>query len=84
MRIINKDTFDVLTDPIFTDIKLLRLDQIYLYQLGKFMYLYRSGSLPEYFHNYFPITNEVHVAIAPGVLNHIISRCVEQIVDSFP
>ena len=60
IRIINKDAFDAHTDPIFRDLKLQRLDQIYLYQLGKFMYLYRSGSLPEYFHNYFPMTNEVH------------------------
>ena len=60
IRIINKDTFDDHTDPIFRDLKLLRLDQIYLYQLGKFMYLYRSGSLPEYFHNYFPMTDEIH------------------------
>ena len=60
IRIINKDAFDAHSGPIFRDLKLLRLDQIYLYQLGKFMYLYRSGSLPEYFHNYFPMTNEVH------------------------
>ena len=56
IRIISKDTH---TDPIFRDLKLLRLDQIYLYQLGKFRYLYSSGSLAEYFHNYFPMTNEV-------------------------
>ena len=60
IRIINKDAFDAHTDPIFRDLNLLRLDQIYLYQLGKFMYLYRSGSLPKYFNNYFPMTNEVH------------------------
>ena len=60
IRIIKKGTFDAYTDPILRDLKLLRLDQIYLYQLGKFMYLYKSGSLPEYFHNYFPMTNEVH------------------------
>ena len=48
IRIINKDAFDTLT-PIFRELKLLRLDQIYLYQLWKFMYLYRSGLLPEYF-----------------------------------
>ena len=57
IRIINKDTH---TDLIFRYLKLLGLDQIYLYQLGKFMYLYSSGSLPEYFHTYFPMTNEVH------------------------
>ena len=56
----NKDTFAARTEPIIRDSKLLRFDQIYMYQLGKLMYLYKSASLPKYFHNYFPMTNEVH------------------------
>ena len=60
LRFINKDTFDEHSDPIFKDLKLLRLDQIYLSQVGKFVYLYKSGLLPEYFSIFFPLINEVH------------------------
>ena len=75
IRIINKDTFDAHTDPIFRDLKLLRLDQIYLYQLGKFMYLYRTGSLSKYFHNYFPMTNEVHSYNTTRAKSYYIPLC---------
>ena len=50
IRIINKETFDAHTDPIIKDLKLAE----------KSMYLYKSGLFPKYFHNYFPLINEVH------------------------
>ena len=83
IRIINKDTFDAHTDPIFRDLKLLRLDQIYLYQLGKFMYLYRNGSLTEYFHNYFPMTNEVHSYNTRSAKSYYLPSCKTNIRQFF-
>ena len=37
--IVSKEAFDAHTDPIFKALKILKFDNIYLLQLGKFMYL---------------------------------------------
>jgi hypothetical protein len=34
------ETFNTRTDPMFAEVKILKFEKIYLYQLGKFMYLY--------------------------------------------
>ena len=39
VRIINKEKFDAHTDPIFKELKILKLDDIYLFHLGKFYVL---------------------------------------------
>ena len=49
IRVINKDPFDDHTGPIFKKLNLLKIEQIYLSQLGHFMFLYENGSLPECF-----------------------------------
>ena len=41
VRIINKEKFDAHTDPIFKELKILKLHDIYLFHLGKFMYLFK-------------------------------------------
>ena len=54
VRIINKEKFDVHTDPIFKELKILTLDDIYLFHLGKFMYLFQNNLLPRPFGNLIP------------------------------
>ena len=34
IRIINKETFNAHTDPLFAEVKILKFEKIYLYQLG--------------------------------------------------
>ena len=60
IRILNKEKFDAHTDPIFSELKILKFDKIYLYQLGKFMYLYHNNLLPSSFNNLFPCMNQIH------------------------
>ena len=60
VRIINKEKFDAHTDPIFKELKILKLDDIFLFHLGKFMYLFQNNLLPRPFGNLILRTNEVH------------------------
>ena len=61
VRIINKEKVDAHTDPIFKELKILKLDDIYLFHLGKFMYLiFKNNLLPRPFGNLILRTNQVH------------------------
>ena len=60
VRIINKEKFHAHTDPIFKELKNLKLDDIYLFHLGKFMYLFQNNLLPRPFGNLILRTNQVH------------------------
>ena len=60
IRIINKETFNAHTDPLFAEVKILKFEKIYLYQLEKFMYLYQNNLLPKSFENLFLRTSQVH------------------------
>ena len=59
MRVIDKDTFDGHTDPIFKGMKVLKFNDIYLFYLGKFMFLFINSLLPQSFDNYYFRINEV-------------------------
>ena len=60
IRILNKEPFDAHSDPIFSELKILKFAKIYLYHLGKFMYLYHNNLLPSSFDNLFPRMNQIH------------------------
>ncbi|XP_068704692.1 uncharacterized protein [Montipora foliosa] len=60
IRIMSKSAFDAHTDPLFKNLKILNLESIYKFQVGKFMYQYRSGLLPDSFNNMFLVTHQVH------------------------
>lgn len=56
----SRSAFDAHTDPLFKNLKILNLESIYKFQVGKFMYQYRSGLLPDSFNNMFLVTHQVH------------------------
>ena len=60
IRIMSRSAFDAHTDPLFKNLKILNLENIYKLQIGKFMYQYRSGLLPYSFNNMFSVTHQVH------------------------
>ena len=45
IRIINREAYDAPSDPIFKDLNILKLHDIYLLQLGIFMYKYQNNLL---------------------------------------
>ena len=45
---------------IFEGLQILRFSEIYLSQVGKFMYSYKLGFLPKVFQEMLLMTNQVH------------------------
>ena len=60
IRIICKATFDSHTDVLFKEHGILKFFDIYFYQIGKFMYLFKRGLLPNYFRNMFTLASQLH------------------------
>ena len=60
IRVINKSKFDAHTDPLFKNCCILKVNDIFLLQLGNFMYSYRNGLLPEKFNGMFQSNNQIH------------------------
>ena len=52
--------FDALTDPIIKSLQIMKLSEIYFFQVGKFMFSYKTGLLPNVFKEMFLMTNQVH------------------------
>ena len=55
-----KTTFDAHTDPIFQNLGILKFHDIYLIQLGLFMYSYQNHTLPLKFHCKFTLQSQIH------------------------
>ena len=60
IRIISKKPFDAHTDPIFKSLQIMKLSEIYFFQVGKFMFSYKIGLLPNVFKEMLLMTNQVH------------------------
>ena len=61
IRILCNVTFDAHTSPLFKSSNLLKFNDIYFLNLGKFMFSYKSNLLPQSFINFFSITDQVQV-----------------------
>ena len=60
IRTIAKTTFDAHTDPIFQNLGILKFHDIYLIQLGLFMYSYQNHTLPLKCHCKFTLQSQIH------------------------
>ena len=60
IRIISKSAFDAHTEPIFKQLKILKLSDIYRSQIGKLMFSFKKGLLPDAFSGMFLLTNQIH------------------------
>ena len=60
IRVISKEAFDAHTDPIFQKLCILKFTDVYLLQLGTFMYKYNNNLLPLTFDNSFIKINQIH------------------------
>ena len=56
----NKSAFDASLDSIYKEHRMLKLLDIRLLELGKFMYSYKHSLLPIRFRNTFPLNNQTH------------------------
>ena len=54
MRIISKSCYDAHTDPMFKNLVcILPVNDMYLAEIGKIMFQYKTGLLPDIFKNTF-------------------------------
>ena len=60
VRIISGSAFDAHTEPIFKQLKILKLCDIFRFQVGKIMFLFKKGRLPIAFNNLFLIRSQLH------------------------
>ena len=60
IRIISKSALDAHTEPIFKQVKILKVSDIYRSQIGKFMFSFKKGLLPDAFSEMFLLTNQIH------------------------
>ena len=60
VRIMSRTAFDAHTEPLFKNLRILNLKDIYKLQIGKFMYQCKSGLLPDSFNDMFLVTRQVH------------------------
>ena len=59
IRIVAKVPFDSHTDPIFRDLEVLKFSDV-LFHLGKFMFFFSKGLLPNSFNYMFTLANHIH------------------------
>ena len=59
-ELVLKPTFDSHSDPIFKELKLLKLSDIRQLELGKRMFSLNHSLLPSKFNNYFSLNKQVH------------------------
>ena len=60
IRIISKVPFDAHTGVLFKEQEILKFSDIYLYQIGKFTYLFKRSLLPNYFRDMFTLASQIH------------------------
>ena len=60
VRIISKNGFYSHTNPIFYANKILKVDDLFYFQLGQFMYKYNTKELPNIFFNLFTKNSSIH------------------------
>ena len=59
--------FDSYNGVLLKELKILKFSDIYLYQIGKFMYLFKRGLLPNYFLDMFTLASQIHLHITQEI-----------------
>jgi hypothetical protein len=60
VRILSNASYDAHTSPLFKSKMILKFEDIYLLNLGKFMFSYQNNLLPASFSNFFSTTDQIH------------------------
>ena len=69
VRIISEKGFDAHTDPLFKNLMILKLEDIYSLHVAKFMFSFKNTSIPSSFSGSILRTNQVH-----GYNTHSLNR----------
>ncbi len=60
VRIISNAGYRDHSTPLFEQFKLLKFNDLYYLNLGKFMYKFNHNSLPSCFNSFFTLTSNIH------------------------
>ena len=81
VRTICKEKYNAHTDPLFKNLSLLKVQDIFVLQCAKFYYRYKHDELPLYFKNFFIRNSDIHryptrnnSELRPININHSSSR----------
>ena len=59
-KIVSRSFFNAYANPIFVNLRILKFEDIIKLQIGKVMYLYKNGLLPNSFNDMFLLDCDVH------------------------
>ena len=79
MRIISKSCYGAHTEPIFKNLCILPLNDMYLAEIGKIMFQYKTGLLPDVFNNTFLRRNQVHGYDTRNASSFHVPKCTTNI-----
>ena len=82
IRIITLSKYNAHTDPIYIELKFLKLDDIYKLQQLKFYFKLINKFLPEYF-NHIPYNFEIHQYYTRGRNNLFIPRTTHEFATKY-
>ena len=60
IRIVSRSSFDAHANPIFVSLRILKFEDIIKLQIGKVMYFYKNGLLPDSFNDMFLLNCDIH------------------------
>ena len=60
LRIVSKSRYNPQTEPIFKEQKLLKCQDIHLFQLGLCIISFKNSTLPSKLNNFFSMNNQIH------------------------
>ena len=96
LRIMTNSKYNAHTEPLFKDLKLLKLDGIFYIQCMKFFYKFTNNTLPKYFHSLFIYNpdiyeimtrnhNQLHLfATRRYSAEHVLRHHIPKLIDKFP
>ena len=60
VRLITQSTYNAHTNPLFCQLEILKIKEIYLLSGAKFYFKFKKGNLPHFFSNFFQYNHEFH------------------------
>jgi hypothetical protein len=85
IRTISKANFNSHTEPLLKQLSILKLKDLYEYEVALFMYKFTKKELPLSFQHTFHYNHEIHASHSTRQSSHIyIRRCVSRFAKQLP
>ena len=96
LRIMTNSKYNAHTEPLFKDLKLLKLDGIFDIQCMNFFYKFTNNTLPKYFHSLFRYNRDIYEIMTRNhnqlhlfptrthSVEHVLWHHIPKLIDKFP